>query len=101
MSHVIDMAHMLAGPITRVTSDKEIFIRQRPIPQPGSGTHYDVGSSEGPLGDVTNEDYVSALVHFENGTACWNRAGSSMGPNAICPLKFMGPKAPSSGTWSA
>src|SRR5919202_795753 len=67
MSHVIDMAHMLAGPITRVTSDKETFIRRRPIPQPGSGTHYDVGSSDGPMGDVTNEDYVSALVHFDNG----------------------------------
>jgi predicted dehydrogenase len=67
MSHVIDMAHMLAGPITYVTSDKEIFIRRRPIPQPGSGTHYDVGSSGGPMGEVTNEDYVSVLVHFTNG----------------------------------
>lgn len=68
MSHVIDMAHMLVGPITRVSSDKEVFIRQRPLPQPGSGTHYDVGSSDGPMGEVTNEDYVSALVHFANGT---------------------------------
>jgi predicted dehydrogenase len=67
MSHVIDMAHMLAGPISRVTSDKEIFIKQRPIPQPGKGTHYDVGSSDHPQGQVTNEDYVNALVHFENG----------------------------------
>ena len=67
LSHVIDMAHMLVGPITRVASDQEIFIRRRPIPQAGSGTHYDVGSSNGPMGDVTNEDYVSALVHFENG----------------------------------
>jgi predicted dehydrogenase len=67
MSHVIDMAHMLAGPITRVTGDKETFIRQRPLPQPGSGTHYDKGSSDGPQGDVTNEDYVSALVHFASG----------------------------------
>jgi predicted dehydrogenase len=67
MSHVIDMAHMLAGPITRVTSDKEIFIKQRPIPQPGRGTHYDTGSSDDPQGEVTNEDYVNALVHFENG----------------------------------
>src|SRR6266496_647624 len=42
LSHVIDLAHMLVGPITRVTSDKAIFIRKRPIPQPGSGTHFDV-----------------------------------------------------------
>jgi predicted dehydrogenase len=67
LSHVIDLAHMLAGPIARVISDKETFIRQRPIPQPGSGTHYDVGSSDSPLGAVTNEDYVSALVQFTNG----------------------------------
>lgn len=67
MSHVIDMAHMLAGPITRVTSDQATFIRRRPIPQAGSGTHYDVGSSAGPMGDVTNEDYVNALVHFASG----------------------------------
>ena len=68
MSHVIDMAHMLAGPITRVTSSKDIFIRQRPIPQQGSGTHYDVGRSDDPMGEVTNEDYVNALVQFEQGT---------------------------------
>jgi predicted dehydrogenase len=67
LSHVLDMAHMLAGPFTHVSSDKEIFIRRRPIPQPGSGTHYDVGSSDGPMGDVSNEDYVNALVHFANG----------------------------------
>lgn len=67
MSHVIDMAHMIAGPIARVSSDQEIFIRQRPIPQPGVGTHYDVARGDEPKGDVTNEDYVSALVRFENG----------------------------------
>ena len=67
MSHVIDMAHMLTGPIDRLVSDRETFIRKRPIPQPGTGTHYDAGDANGPQGDVTNEDYVSALVHFKNG----------------------------------
>lgn len=67
MSHAIDMAHMIAGPIESLTSDKEIFIRQRPIPQPGVGTHYDVATGNEPLGEVTNEDYVSALVRFANG----------------------------------
>lgn len=67
MSHVIDMAHMLAGPIDRLVSDKETFIRKRPIPQPGTGTHYDQGDANSPQGDVTNEDYVSSLVHFKNG----------------------------------
>jgi predicted dehydrogenase len=67
MSHAIDMAHMMAGPVAAVTSDQEIFIRRRPIPQPGQGTHYDRGSADGPMGEVTNEDYVSALVRFTNG----------------------------------
>ena len=67
MSHAIDMAHMMAGPIESLTADQEIFIKRRPIQQPGSGTHYDKGRSDGPMGDVTNEDYVSALVHFQNG----------------------------------
>jgi len=67
MSHVIDMAHMLAGSIASLTSDREIFIRERPLPQPGVGTHYDVGGADGPRGEVTNEDYVSALVRFANG----------------------------------
>jgi predicted dehydrogenase len=67
MSHVIDMAYMIAGPITRVTSDQETFIKTRPIPQPGTGTHYDKGNADSPKGPVTNEDFVSALVHFQNG----------------------------------
>lgn len=67
LSHVIDMAHMLAGHMTRVTANRETFIKQRPIPRPGVGTHYDAATGDEPQGDVTNEDYVSALVRFENG----------------------------------
>lgn len=67
MSHVIDMAHWLAGPIERVVSNRETLIRERPIPQPGIGTHYDVATGAEPKGAVTNEDYVSALARFENG----------------------------------
>lgn len=67
MVHAIDMAHMLAGPITHVTSDRETFIRDRPAATPGQGTHYDVGTADDPRGPVTNEDYVSALVRFAGG----------------------------------
>ncbi len=66
MSHAIDMAIFLCGPIKRVVSAKEIFVRQRPIPPAGS-SHYAVGRPDDPMGDVTNEDYVGALVEFENG----------------------------------
>lgn len=67
MVHTIDMAHLLAGPIEWLTADRETFIRDRPLPSPGRGTHYDVGTSDDPRGPVTNEDYVSALVRFGNG----------------------------------
>jgi predicted dehydrogenase len=66
-SHVIDMAHMLSGPIDRVVSNRETFIRERPIQQPGTGTHFDRGTGSEPLGAVTNEDYFSAIVRFRNG----------------------------------
>ncbi len=66
MSHVIDMAHFQVGPIWNVASRSHTFIATRPIVQPGQGTHFSSGG-EGPRGEVTNDDYVSALVAFENG----------------------------------
>jgi predicted dehydrogenase len=66
-SHVIDMAHMLVGPFERVVSNRETFISERPVQQPGAGTHYDRATGNEPLAAVTNEDYFSAIVRFENG----------------------------------
>src|SRR5947208_6628520 len=34
MSHSVDLAHMLLGPITRVMGTTETFIRERPLPGP-------------------------------------------------------------------
>lgn len=67
MTHAVDMAQYLYGPIARVVSVKEIFVKERPLPKPGRGTHYDRGAPDDPTGEVTNEDYVGALVEFENG----------------------------------
>ncbi len=67
ISHVADMAHTMAGPVKRVTSTCKTFITERPLAAKGSGTHFSTGSAEGPKGEVTNEDYVSALVQFSNG----------------------------------
>lgn len=67
MSHVVDMAHMLAGPIKRLVSNRHTFIPERPVPVPGQGTHFSVGKPEDPTGAVENEDYVGTLVEFENG----------------------------------
>ena len=67
MAHVVDMALFLSGPVKRTTSQAHTFIPERPKPIPGKGTHYSVGAPGDPTGPVTNEDYVGALVEFENG----------------------------------
>ncbi|MDG1391691.1 MAG: Gfo/Idh/MocA family oxidoreductase, partial [Ilumatobacter sp.] len=59
LSHSIDLAHMLVGPIEKVVGTGHTYIPDRPIPQPG-GTHYDLGSPEDPTGPVENEDYFGA-----------------------------------------
>ncbi len=66
MSHVIDMAHMLIGPVSEVIGNKHTFIPERPVATAGEGTHFSV-STGGRLEPVTNEDYVGALVRFANG----------------------------------
>lgn len=66
LSHVIDMSHMIAGPIKRVVGNRHTYIPQRPLATTGEGTHFSV-QADGPMGDVTNEDYVGLLVQFENG----------------------------------
>ena len=66
MSHVVDMAQMLSGPVRRVVAQRKTFIPRRPMAVPGTGTHFTT-RSDGERGDVTNEDYVGALVEFSNG----------------------------------
>lgn len=54
LTHVVDMSLYLAGPIKRVVGNRETFIQRRP-------------AVDGSMGDVTNEDYVGALVQFADG----------------------------------
>lgn len=67
LSHAVDLALMLNGPITKVVGIGETFIKERPLPS-GAGTHYDRGSPGDPTGEVTNEDYFGALAVFANGS---------------------------------
>jgi len=67
MAHVTDMALYLSGPAKRLVSNAQTFIAERPLPIPGKGTHYSRGAPEDPKGAVSNEDYVGALLEFENG----------------------------------
>lgn len=67
MCHAVDMALHLAGPIDRLVATRETFVKERPLPGPGEGTHYDRGKPGDPTGSVTNEDYVAAMVEFAGG----------------------------------
>jgi predicted dehydrogenase len=67
LSHAVDLAHMLVGPIARVVGTTETFIRERPLPAPGRASHYGRGAPDDPRGEVTNEDYAGMLVKFASG----------------------------------
>src|SRR6266481_3302389 len=64
LSHVVDMGLFLAGPIKRVVANRETFIRSRPLPPGSTRSPQEPGRK---YADVTNEDYVGALVQFSNG----------------------------------
>jgi predicted dehydrogenase len=97
MSHAIDMAQFLCGPIRRVVATKETFVRERPLPVPGTGTHYDRGKPGDPTGRVTNEDYVGALVEFENGVRGTLEADRSIfGPQSSMAFELNGSKGAAS-----
>ncbi len=66
LSHAVDLAHMLLGPITRVVGTIETFIRERPAPLVAT-SHYGRGTAEDPHRPVTNEDYAGMLVQFASG----------------------------------
>jgi predicted dehydrogenase len=97
MSHAIDMAQFLCGPIRRVVATRETFVRQRPLPVPGTGTHYDRGKPGDPTGPVTNEDYVGALVEFENGARGTLEADRSIfGPQSSMAFELNGSRGAAS-----
>jgi predicted dehydrogenase len=66
LSHAVDLAHMLIGPITRVTGTVETFIRERPVANTAA-SHYGRGAPDDPREPVTNEDYAGMLVEFASG----------------------------------
>jgi predicted dehydrogenase len=84
MSHSVDLAHMLLGPITRVVGTTETFIRERPLPNPAHpSTHYGRGRVGDPTGAVTNEDYAGMLCEFASGArGTFEASRSIVGPES-------------------
>ncbi len=66
LSHAVDLAHMLLGPIESVVATTETFITERPAPA-GLVGHYGRGTADDPRAPVTNEDYAGMLVRFASG----------------------------------
>jgi predicted dehydrogenase len=82
LSHAVDLAHVLVGPITQVVGMRATVVRDRPLPQPGAG-HYGRGGPGDPTGPVTNEDYVGALAVFESGAlGTFESARTLVGPES-------------------
>jgi len=67
LSHAVDLAHMLLGPITRVVGTTATFIPERPLPGASGAGHYGRGAPGDPTGEVTNEDYAGILCEFAGG----------------------------------
>ena len=92
LSHSIDLAHMLVGPIRKVVGTGHTFIAERPLPTEG-GTHYDVGRPGDPTGPVENDDYFGAMVQFENGArGCFEASRTIVGPESQFAFEMYGTK---------
>ncbi len=92
LSHAVDLAHLLVGPISEVVGMRETFIRRRPLPSAG-GTHYSRGSPDDPTGEVTNEDYSGALVRFAGGAVgSFESSRSMVGPESQMAFEVYGTK---------
>lgn len=97
MSHAIDMAQFLCGPIRRVVAVRETFVKQRPLPVPGGSSHYARGKPGDPTGAVTNEDYVGALVEFASGVRGTLESDRSIvGPQSSMAFELNGSKGAAS-----
>ena len=92
LSHSIDLAHMLVGPIKKVVGAGHTYIPDRPLPKAG-GTHYDAGQPGDPTGPVENEDYFGALVQFESGArGTFEASRTVVGPESQCAFEIYGTK---------
>lgn len=77
MTHVVDMATLLAGPVSEVSSQKQHVYEQRPEPRLGVD-HYALGSDSDPMLPVDNEDSVFTQARLESGATATFEASRVM-----------------------
>jgi predicted dehydrogenase len=91
LSHSVDLAHMLLGPITRVVGTTATFIRERPVT--AAGSHYSRGSADDPRAAVTNEDYAGMLCEFASGArGTFEASRTIVGPESQMAFEVYGTK---------
>ena len=82
LSHTVDLATFLVGPVARVLATTETFVSERPLPS-SAASHYARGNPGDPTGAVTNEDYVGALAVLESGArATFEACRTFVGPES-------------------
>ena len=101
MSHVVDMAQMLSGPVRRVVAQRKTFIPRRPMAVPGTGTHF-----------TTRSDGERATLRMKTMWARWWNSrmehaalSRSAEPSRVQNVRWLSSltarKAPSAGTSNA
>ena len=91
LSHAVDLAHFLVGPIERLVADVATFIPERPLPRPDLGSHYGRGRPTDERGAVTNEDYAGLLCVFRNGAhGSFDSSRTLVGPESEMAFEVYG-----------
>jgi predicted dehydrogenase len=90
LSHALDLAHLLAGPIRRLVGTRATTIGERPLAG-GGASHYGRGAAGDPTGAVTNEDYAALLVEFASGAiGTFEAARTLRGPESRLAFEVYG-----------
>ncbi len=66
-AHILDLSQFLVGPVTKVVSTLDTFVKERPVEvqnSGGSGLSWEAGSEKG---EVTVDDSTTFLARFDNG----------------------------------
>ncbi|MGO2111688.1 MAG: Gfo/Idh/MocA family protein, partial [Pseudoclavibacter sp.] len=91
LSHGIDLAQFVAGPLAQVSAMTETFIRERPLPAAGSVGHHAEVADDAPTGPVENEDYAAMFARFTSGAVgVFESSRVAVGPRASYGLEVYG-----------